>query len=323
MAAPPLRTIDPPPAARAALAPARAKPETVPPVVDDDALATILRSGRPEGEPGVLEVAGVVCPTVARGHGSPILCIHGLGHDAWDWGPFFARCTNSQARVIALDLPGFGLADKPEGAPWRLQLLVDAVIAAAEQASAASPSHELPVVVASSLGGHVAILASLQRPELFRKLFLVSPGGLVAAPAPMQTLLRAYYSIDAIARRPEAELMSNSRKIFAAHGLPVDDALAARKLAVRRSSRAREFAVPFSGYVDDVFNHVMTDRLTQLRVPCAILVGARDVVVSPDACAAAARRIACRFHLLPDVGHCPHLEAPDAFADAALSFALS
>ncbi len=298
---------------------APARPEAVGARVDDSQLAATLRAGQPAtltgSEQGVLDVRGIGCPTVALGRGAPILCVHGLGHDSFDWTPFFVQCTQKGVRTVALDLPGFGLADKPEGADWNLQLLVDAVLAAAAACG------EPPTVVASSLGGHIAILAALQRPAAFRKMFLGAPGGLVSVPSPMQSLLRAYYSVDAIAGRPEGELVTNSRKIFATGGSAVDDALAARKLSVRRSTRAREFAVPFAGYVDDVFRHVVIDRLRDLRVPVAILVGERDVVVPPDTCAAAARSISCRFTMMPNVGHCPHLEAPAAFADAVLSFA--
>ena len=323
MAASPLRDTVPAPA----LASGFARPEDVPMFPTDEALAAALRAGRPAGEEGVLMVNGLGCSTVAAGKGAPILCVHGLGHDAWDWSPFFVRCANPdapRARLTAIDLPGFGLGDKPAVSPtgaWDLPLLVDAVVAAAE--SIIASSGEKPVVVASSLGGHVAVLAALRRPELFRKLFLCAPGGLVTAPAPMQRLLRAYYSVDSISERPEREVVANSHKIFAAHGLPIDDALAARKLIVRRSSRAREFAVPFAGVVDDVFHHVISDRIQELRVPTLILVGERDVVVPPDSCATAARRLGCRFISMNNIGHCPHLEAPDAFADAALTFALS
>ena len=318
-----LRNIEPAPALPSGFA----HPEHVPASLSDDVLAAVLRAGRPQGDAAVLTVNGVGCATVTAGRGAPILCVHGLGHDAWDWGAFFVRCANPaapRARLTALDLPGFGLGDKPAeptSGAWDLSLLVAAVVAAAENIFAATG--ERPVVVASSLGGHVTILAALERPELFRKLFLCAPGGLVAVSSPMQRLLRAYYSVDAIAGRPEHEVVANSHKIFAAHGLAVDNALAARKLSVRRSARAREFAVPFAGIVDDVFQHVVMDRVTQLRMPTMIVVGERDVVVSPDSCATAARRLHGRFLSMPGIGHCPHLEAPDAFAEVALSFALS
>ncbi len=288
-------------------APAFASPADVPAHLDDAALERALAAGRPQGAWRTLEIDGVRSPLVQAGRGRPVLCVHGLGHDAWDWAPLFVRCSN-EAALTAFDLPGFGLSSKPARA-WDLELLVRALLAAARLLPAP------PVVVASSLGGHVALLAALRAPELFSHLLLSAPGGLVEVPAPLQAMLRAYYAVDAIVQRSDAEIVGNSRRIFATPGLAVDDALAARKLAVHRARAARDFAAPFAGVVDDVFRHVVLAQLPSLGVPCTFVAGERDVVVPPDAVAAAARRRSARFVALPGVGHCPHLEVPDAFAE--------
>lgn len=293
-------------------------PTKIPANVDDALLAAVLRAGRPEGEQGLVTVRGIGCPTIAQGRGRPVLCVHGLGHDAWDWTPFFVRCTN-RAAVTAIDLPGFGLADKPadDAVAYDMSLFVEAILAAAAQAP------EPPVVVGSSLGGHIALMAALQEPEAFAKLVLAAPGGVVDVPRPMQAIAHAYYSVDAICHRSEDEIVSNSRKIFAKSTPPIgafSDVLAARKLAVHRSARKREFAVPFAGIVRDVFNHVVIDRVASIRIPTLVVSGSRDVVVPPDACASAARRMNARFVSFDGVGHCPHIEAADQFADVVMSF---
>ena len=295
------------------IARAFAQPADVPPVVDDVTLAAALAAGRPEGEAGLLTVDGVGCPTIAAGAGPAVLCVHGLGHDAWDFAPFFVRCSKAAA-LMALDLPGFGLADKPPTTSWTLSLLVDALLAAA----AAAPAP--PVVVASSLGGHVALLAAIKNPHAFKKLLLLAPGGLVDIPAHMQAMLRGYYAVEQMCGRSEMEIVGNSHRIFAKAGHPLDDALAARKLAVHRSPRKREFAVVFSQIIDDVFRHVLLERLLEVRVPTLIVSGERDVIVPTSACANAARRMSAQFVSLPEVGHCPHLEVADEFAALAMRF---
>jgi pimeloyl-ACP methyl ester carboxylesterase len=290
-------------------------PTKIPAHVDDSLLAGVLRAGRPQGEPGLVTVRGIGCPTIANGSGRPVLCVHGLGHDAWDWTPFFVRCSN-RAALLAFDLPGFGLADKPADntVAYDMSLFVEAILAAAAQ------SPEPPVVVGSSLGGHIALMAALQKPDAFSQLVLAAPGGVVDVPRPMQAIAHAYYSVDAICARSEDEIVGNSRKIFARSGNRFDDVLAARKLAVHRSDRKREFAIPFAGIVKDVFNHVVLDRIASIRIPTLVLSGSRDVVVPPDACAAAARRMNARFVSFDGIGHCPHIEAADQFADVVMSF---
>jgi len=294
------------------------RPQDVPSRLDATLLSDALEAGRPLGERGALRVDGLSCPTVSAGAGPAVLCVHGLGHDLWDWAPLFVQCSNA-ARLTAFDLPGFGLSDKP-ARHYDLELLVQALLAAARHVAGRGGP---PVVVASSLGGHVALLAALREPTLFAHLLLSAPGGLVEASTPLQAMLRAYYSVESIVGRSDVEIVGNSRRIFAQPGLAIDDALAARKLAVHRSTEARAFAAPFAGIVDDVFRHVVLDRLPELRVPTTVVSGARDVVVPPAACAEAARRMGARFVSLPEVGHCPHLEVPDRFAElvrATLAF---
>lgn len=314
-----LRTIQAAPGPDAA--PVPVTPEQLPPHVDDALLARILRTGRPVGDEGVFTLGGLGCPTIMAGPAAaqPLLFVHGLGHDSWDWAPLFVRCSK-KALCVTFDLPGFGLADKPTRPPhgrWELRVWVDALMEAARLMP------RPPVVVASSLGGHLAVLAALEEPALFHKLVLLSPGGFVEVPHYMQAAVRAHYAIDAIAKRPEAELLATSRRIFAVPGNPLDDQLASRKLAVRRSDRSLEFAVPFSGVVDDVFRHVVINRFPKLLVPTLMISAEKDVVVPAHACADAARKLGCRFELMQGIGHTPHLEAPDATAALILPFALS
>ncbi len=52
---------------------------------------------------------------VAReiGSGNPMLMIHGLGCSIESWINMTSKKCDKGLRVIALDLPGFGLSDKP------------------------------------------------------------------------------------------------------------------------------------------------------------------------------------------------------------------
>jgi pimeloyl-ACP methyl ester carboxylesterase len=282
-----------------------ARMQPLPDRLDDAALLALLGAGRPEGEPGSLTVDGAACPLLRAGAGRPMLFVHGLGHDAWDWSPLWQSFVQRNT-CVALDLPGFGLADKP--ATVTLQTLVRALFVAAEVCGAP------PVVVASSLGGHVALLAALEAPQRFAGLVLLATGGLVVVPEALQAQLRHYYSVDAIYGRSEAEIVGNSRRIFFNSAHPLSDALARRKLAVHRSSMRTAFARPFASVVDDVFRWPVRDRMNALKVPALFLSGAGDVVVPPDACRAGAAASGNRFILLDDVGHCPHLEAPERTA---------
>jgi pimeloyl-ACP methyl ester carboxylesterase len=246
-----------------------------------------------------------------------VLFVHGLGHDAWDFAPLLQRLP---ADVVgrALDLPGFGpsLLDAPP-LTLTMAMMVDALAAAAR----ACPRP--PVVVASSLGGHVALLAALADPGLFAGLVLLAPGGLVEVPRPMQAVLRRYYALDAILARTDDEIVANSRRIFVRPNALCEQ-LAARKLAWHRAPAAAKlaFATPFSSIVDDVFARPVLADVHRLKgLPMLTIFGAGDVVVPLSSGRALEERCRARLLILDRVGHCPHLEVVDAVADHAFAFA--
>jgi 3-oxoadipate enol-lactonase len=61
-------------------------------------------------------------------------------------------------------------------------------------------------------------------------------------------------------------------------------------------------------------------RWLAAKRPAAVLCGADDAIVPPDAARAAAEALGAPFRLLPGCGHAPYAEAPAAWAAAALSF---
>lgn len=112
----------------------------------------------------------VTLRAVRAGEGTPtLLLLHGYGESAVTWQGVFDRLARRHA-ALAVDLPGFGLSDKPDG-PYdyptqlgRLEALVDAL--------------EGPVVVVGhSMGGQLAAGLALSRPERVRAAVLVAPAG--------------------------------------------------------------------------------------------------------------------------------------------------
>ena len=102
---------------------------------------------------------------------TPVLLVHGWGASIYMWRNWFAPLADRGYRVVALDLPGHGLSDKPsDEGRYRLASLTATVrelIAALEL--------RRPHVVAQSMGGTIAVdLAGGGDPEIGR-LVLVNP----------------------------------------------------------------------------------------------------------------------------------------------------
>jgi pimeloyl-ACP methyl ester carboxylesterase len=140
------------------------------------ALTALLLMDRPwAGRPAhkaTWESAGDVQVRVARaGHGdTTLLFIHGYSESLLSFrGPFdqLAR----RYTVVALDVPGFGLSDKPAG-PWDLATQT-ARLTAFLDAHTRGPV----VLVGHSMGGELATSVALRRPDRVVALVLVAPAG--------------------------------------------------------------------------------------------------------------------------------------------------
>ena len=107
---------------------------------------------------------------VRAGQGAPLLLfLHGYGESVVTWQGVFDRLARHHA-VLAVDLPGFGLSDKPD-APYdypsqlaRLEAVID---------STRGPV----VVVGHSMGGQLAAGLALSRPRRVVGAVLVAPAG--------------------------------------------------------------------------------------------------------------------------------------------------
>jgi pimeloyl-ACP methyl ester carboxylesterase len=115
-----------------------------------------------------LQVAGRQLELVEIGEGKPMLFIHGLGANWQTWLenlPHFARTH----RCIAMDLPGFGQSEMPDG-EISMSLYADVLdeLCAALGVRAAT-------VLGNSMGGFVAAELAIRHPERVERLVLVSP----------------------------------------------------------------------------------------------------------------------------------------------------
>jgi pimeloyl-ACP methyl ester carboxylesterase len=128
------------------------------------------------------------------GEGPAILWIHGLGASWQSWlenMPEFAR----DHRVVAMDLPGFGYSEMPDGeisieyyARWTCRLLDELGI-------------ESAAVVGNSMGGFVGAELAIRAPERVQRLVVVSAAIFWQERRRAQPLLRLARLSDAMVAR--------------------------------------------------------------------------------------------------------------------------
>lgn len=101
----------------------------------------------------------------------PLLLLHGWGASIYMWRAWFAPLAASGHRVVAVDLPGHGLSDKPESvAAYRLAPMMQVVreLLDAERLSRVN-------VVAQSMAGTIALELLLSGEPRIAQLALVNP----------------------------------------------------------------------------------------------------------------------------------------------------
>ena len=99
-----------------------------------------------------------------------LLLIHGLGCSLKYWACVFDAQELANYRILAVDLPGFGLSDKPETYDYSLLSQADIVFACIQ-----SLQIQNLTVIGHSMGGSIAILLAHKYPELVRRLLVIEP----------------------------------------------------------------------------------------------------------------------------------------------------
>jgi pimeloyl-ACP methyl ester carboxylesterase len=100
------------------------------------------------------------------GRGRPIVMVHGLGGSIANWDVIGPRLS-THGRVVALDLPGFGLS--PPGNDWSLETHISAIIDVVEHVG-----HPV-TLVGNSLGALLCEIIAATHPGSIDALVLISP----------------------------------------------------------------------------------------------------------------------------------------------------
>jgi pimeloyl-ACP methyl ester carboxylesterase len=215
------------------------------------------------------------------------------------------------ARLVALDLPGFGESD-PLGDAISIAAYGEAVRAAADALGLVHPT-----LVGHSLGGNVAMAAVTAAPGAWSGLLLVSsgaPDGLVT-PEVVYGILEAYRSDRPLLSRNLAAMVpTRTPPDFEAL---VDDALRMHPDGFSGNARA------LAALAEDA----AADRIAGLAAftgPVLVLRGAMDGLITADMATATAAAFRAsddvRLETWDDVGHSPPLEQPERFRDRLAEF---
>ena len=247
----------------------------------------------------------------------PLLWIHGLGGIWQNWLMNIPAFMETH-RCVAIDLPGFGQSDLPEG-----EISITGLAGTVDRVC----DHlgiENPVVIGNSMGGFVGAELALSFPTRVAKLVLVSAAGL---------------STEYLAREP---LLAGARIFMALtartglRGSPVAKRPRLRRVALGTIVRYPErLSVPlttelmaganapgFLAAFDALIGYSFRERLPQIEVPVLIVWGRNDMLVPVADAEMFEHLIGDNAHsvIFEDTGHLAMVERPSRFNELLAGF---
>jgi pimeloyl-ACP methyl ester carboxylesterase len=121
-------------------------------------------------------IQGLNIFAITMGAGRDVLLIHGDPASTWSWRKVMEPLS-AQFRVHAIDLPGYGFSDKPDGATYDDSFMVRYVMGYLDEEGIKSA-----VLVGNSVGGEIASQAAIEHPERISALVLIDATGIPPEP---------------------------------------------------------------------------------------------------------------------------------------------
>jgi len=251
-------------------------------------------------------------------HGPTLILVHGWGACVYMHRYALPTFAAAGMRVIALDLRGHGLSDKPVGTSgaYEIERLVQDVRDTADALGVRSFA-----LMGQSLGGGVALRLAISHPERVTRLVLVSPVGISPIPAARIGRRLSPRALDRFARYLVPRWLVG-RLVRVTFGNPsrvtevdVDEYWAPSQFPdYARAMRALVCEIDWEPLADET--------LRRLSTPTMIVVGSADRLLrNPER--GAARVPGARVFLVNGGGHAVNEEFPERVNREALWFLTS
>jgi pimeloyl-ACP methyl ester carboxylesterase len=242
-----------------------------------------------------------------QGEGALALLIHGYPLDHTLWLDQLAALSGIR-RVVALDLPGYGMSERVTGAALTMEELADQIAGLIQ-----ALGYDQADVVGLSMGGYVALALWELSPGTVRSLVLSntksgadSEAGKAGREAQAQAVVadgRAALATKLIGAllAPSHDLTAAARLRTMVEATPVETIVASlRGMAVRPDR---------------------TGILGSITVPTLVTSGEEDGLIPPvDSHEMASAIPGSEFLVIPGAGHLSPIERPDAFSEALRRF---
>lgn len=242
--------------------------------------------------------------------GKPVLIfVHGIMGTWRNWVfnllPFADRY-----RVIAVDLPGFGLSEMPVG-EFSIEHYADVI-----KEFCSKLGVDKVTLIGNSMGGQVATIVAKKTPEILQKMILVDPAGFSTSTATMRKLSPYVKYFDWIFKVGPGlrKFIAYNRWLAAAFTKLVlwqPMKVSSELILVLLAGIGKPGFVPA---VRTIAHTPVLDFPGDVSVDTVIVWGRNDSLIPKSDAFRFARMIPqAKLELMDDVGHIPMFEAPDRF----------
>ncbi len=256
--------------------------------------------------------------------GPPVVLVHGLGTNLSIWRAVWPLL-RQKARVLAPDLPGFGLSDKQE-VPATPSFYAEVLAAWLDTLKLAQVD-----VVGLSMGGQIALMMALQHPDRIRRLVLAAPAGIETFTPEAAAQLKALFTAETIAAMSPALYAQNVQRNFARWDPDRFGWLLEQRAQMQQRADFRAYAEANARAVAGMLDEPVFARLPEVPHPTLVVFGEDDQLIPnrffrptetpADILQVALERLPeAQGFLIPEAGHLLVLEQPEVFARQVLRF---
>ena len=263
-----------------------------------------------------------VVATAGRGSDPVLILVHGFGGSTFGWRHVMEPLAATGWYVVALDLPGFGLAEKGWGQSYEHESQAGFVLSVMDQMNIQDA-----VIAGHSMGGNVVSWVAALAPERVRGLALID-AAIVSPSITRNTAAATALSLPPLRRA--TRILIRSAFTEATFGELLGSAFAVKSAATPETirgyaaaSRLPEWDAALLGIIRDASANALPSSIGEIvdrpdaPIPTLILWGADDSWVPLSAGESLRDALpAARYVVLPGLGHVPFEEDPEAFTRA-------
>jgi len=273
----------------------------------------------PNAKVVTVEERRTVVATAGRSSDPALILVHGFGGSTFGWRHVMEPLAASGWNVVALDLPGFGLAEKGWDGSYDHTSHAKFVLAVMDRMQI-----NQAVLAGHSMGGNVVSWIAALAPERVRGLALID-AAIVSPSITRNTAAATALSLPPLRRA--TRILIRSAFTEATFGELLGSAFAVKSAATPETirgyaaaSRLPEWDAALLGMLRDGSKNALTQPIAEIvsragaPIPTLILWGADDSWVPLSAGESLRDALpAATYVVLPGLGHVPFEEDPEAF----------